>query len=118
MKRRSTLPGALALGLAIAFVVVALGGTIALWSSSGQDRVCTVTDKDRTSVVRDGSVSSQMRVYTEECDVLEVKDLPFWVWDSASIYNKIQPGETYRFTTYGWRVPLLSGFPVITEVQK
>ena len=81
---------------------------------TSQETGCVVEDKDRTTD-RDGN--SQMRIYTENCGVLSVKDNIFiGQVDSANIYGSIKPGETYDFTTKGYRIPLLSMFPNITEV--
>lgn len=81
---------------------------------TSQETGCVVEDKDRTTD-RDGN--SQMRIYTENCGVLSVKDNIFiGQVDSANIYGSIKPGETYDFTTKGYRIPLLSMFPNISEV--
>ena len=32
------------------------------------------------------------------------------VWDTADLYNEIEPGKCYTFTVTGWRVPFLSMF--------
>lgn len=77
---------------------------------------CKVEDKDRT---RNSDGGSDMRVYTEECGVLQVKDSMFaGQFDSSDVYSQIKPGKTYEFTTTGWRVPFLSMFPNIVEVEE
>lgn len=83
---------------------------------------CTVIDKDRTTVttVSDGQSSSRsdMRIYTEQCDVLQVADMLFiGQFDSASKYNAIQVDQTYEFTISGYRIPFLGTFPHIREVR-
>jgi len=74
---------------------------------------CVVTDKDRTS--NSGGLSS-MRIYTDNCGVLLVKDNWFeGVTNSADIYGSITVGETYTFETTGYRVGLFSWFPIINK---
>ena len=76
---------------------------------------CTVTDKDRTTT-REGA--SDMRLYTEDCGTLSVSDsLLDGHFSSADTYASIEPGNTYDFTTRGFRIPLLSMFPNVVEVN-
>jgi hypothetical protein len=76
---------------------------------------CTVEEKDRA---KNSSGSSDMRLYTEECGVLQVGDAALrGHFDSADDYAAINVGETYEFTTVGWRVPFLSMFPTVIEVR-
>lgn len=77
---------------------------------------CKVTDKDRT---KNSDGNSDMRIYTDNCGVLEVSDNIFkGQWDSSDIYAGIEVGKTYNFTATGWRVPVLSMFPGIVEVNE
>lgn len=76
---------------------------------------CHVTDKDRSS---NGNGGSDMRVYTDNCGVFNVADsLLSWTWSSADTYNEVEVGETYDFTTRGYRVPFFSMFPNVVEVE-
>lgn len=111
--------------------LVGLGGLVALALVVGGISLpyrdvrtvsCTVIDKDRTTVttVSDGQSSSRsdMRIYTEQCDVLQVADMLFiGQFDSASKYNAIQVDQTYEFTISGYRIPFLGTFPHIREVR-
>lgn len=77
---------------------------------------CVVSSKDRTQN-QDGS--SDARVYTENCGTFRVGDT--WIkgeFNSADTYGSIEEGETYTFTTIGWRFGLLSQFPNIIEVEE
>lgn len=113
-KRRFRLTSIL---VGVIIVLVLVGGAFTVGSGTfvtSQETGCVVEDKDRTTD-RDGN--SQMRIYTENCGVLSVKDNIFiGQVDSANIYGSIKPGETYDFTTKGYRITLLSMFPNITEV--
>lgn len=76
---------------------------------------CTVTDKDRTTKSEGGS---DMRLYTEDCGTLSVSDsLLDGHFSSSDTYASIEPGNTYNFTTRGFRIPILSMFPNVVEVN-
>lgn len=93
---------------ALAYPVATLG--------SKEQRTCTVSEKDRT---RDSDGNSNVRIYTEDCGVLSLQDSLIGLsFDTADKYNSIKPDQTYRFTTYGWRVTFLSMFPNIVEVEE
>lgn len=56
---------------------------------------------------------------TGESRVFEVTDSLFkGRFDSADVYNLIEEDQTYKFTTGGYRIPLLSMYPNIYEVDK
>lgn len=95
----STVVGALFLG--------AVGGAVAQSFVAEQTRTCTVEDKDRTS-----GEGGSMRLYTDDCGVVEVGDLLLrGQFDAANIYADIEVGSTYEITTVGHRVPFLTWFP-------
>ena len=85
-----------------------------------QTYTVTVQSKD----IKSGSKSGKFLVFcidtnTGESRVFEVTDSLFkWRFDSADIYNMIKEGETYEFTTGGYRVPFLSMYPNIYEVNQ
>lgn len=105
----------------IALVVLAVVGYfVVLPYTNVQEKACTVTDKDRATVTRvsDGNstTESSMRVYTQECGVLQVKDMWFiGLFNAADLYSKIEVGKQYQFEISGYRVGLLSMFPNIRE---
>lgn len=105
--------------IAIAIVIViALGlaiGGFGMQYGNPQTMTCHVVDKDHIYTDQEGAI---YRVYTDNCDVLEIRDSIFFTgFDSASKYAKIIPGVTYKFATRGYRVPLVSIFPLITRVE-
>lgn len=76
---------------------------------------CIVTEKDRT---RNSDGGSDARVYTENCGTFQVADsLLSMTWSSADTYASIDAGETYDFTTRGFRIPFFSAFPNIVEAD-
>lgn len=105
------------------FALVALGVLavigLGIFLASAQYRnpqthtACVVEDKDRTTT-EDGS---DMRVYTS-CGVFTVQDMLFaGEFDSADKYASLDTGKTYTIDTTGYRIPLISSFPVIREVR-
>lgn len=76
---------------------------------------CTVTDKDRGFANKD---RSNMRVYTT-CGTFEAEDLIFaGQFNSADIYGSMTTGDTFDITASGFRIPILSMFPIIHEAEK
>ncbi|ASU81538.1 hypothetical protein CDO52_00905 [Nocardiopsis gilva YIM 90087] len=73
---------------------------------------CTVTNKDR------GGDDGSYRIYTEQCGVLANTD-SLWhaKWDSADVWQGIEPGQTYRFHVVGWRFGFFSHFPNVLDVE-
>lgn len=102
----------LVVGIVI-FVVLIIVGAVGLTASqymNARTETCTVTDKDRTRTEN----GSDMRVYTEECGVLKVQDLFFaGEFSSADTFSALKEGETYEFDLSGYRIPLLSAFPIV-----
>lgn len=86
------------------------------WAANFRDDrwvICSVTGKDR------GGEDGSYRIYTQECGVLGNQDA--WLrgkFDSASVWTKIQPGNSYTFHIAGSRIPLFSMFPNVFEVKK
>lgn len=109
------------IGFYVFFAVVALfivGGMIANFALMSQSNAmtCTVTDKDRSTDPEGGSI---YQIYTEDCGVLRVQDNPLQgVWNAADIYAQIDVDTRYEFHTSGWRMPLLSQFPVIHQARE
>ena len=105
------------------FALVALGVLavigLGIFLASAQYRnpqthtACVVEDKDRTTTKN----GSDMRVYTS-CGVFTVQDMLFaGEFDSADKYASLDTGKTYTIDTTGYRIPLISSFPVIREVR-
>ncbi len=110
------------LGFLIFIVVVAIVlcfGSAYIKVANPQTYTVTVQSKD----IENRSNSRKFLVFctdttTGESRVFEVTDSLFkWRFDSADTYNMIREGETYKFTTGGYRVPFLSMYPNIYEYE-
>lgn len=102
--------------IAVSGIAVLGGGAVYVnsFASEGTAYACEVTDKDRTT---NSEGESNYRVYAD-CGVYTVSDQPLrGIWNSADIFNEIEPGESYDITTVGFRIPVLSSFPSIIEVN-
>lgn len=107
-------------GVAVVCLLVASIGFGIVNATHIQSRVCHVTSKDR-AYVSDGKGGghSDQRVYTTDCGVLHVSDSVLsWHFNSADTYESIHPGQTYRVTTRGFRIPFLSMFPNVVDAQQ
>lgn len=107
---------ALAITALIASLAVPLTGCQNLVQD---DKVCTVTDKDRSTKSDKGNSSSVFRVYTAECDTLGIADnFLQGNYNSSDLYGKIQVGHKYKFHTVGTRNGFFSWFPEITKLEE
>lgn len=103
----------IAFGAVFAAVVVGGGIIGAVSYTTVETKTCTVVDKDRVAD-RDGK--SNMRVYTSDCGVFEVRDsLIDGLWNSSDLYSSIQADERYTITARGIRIPFFSMLPGIIK---
>lgn len=99
----------------VIFVIAGLAFIGVLGLAHRTTETCTVNDK---SVGYDKDGHGIYRIYTNECGVLGIKDVPFvGNFNSADLYSHIQRGRTFRFTTVGFRNGFFSWFPTIIEVH-
>ena len=103
----------------IIIVVLAIAVIVSVFTSfNDTEYVVTVTDKER---VVDGESSSYL-VFTEDEQgnvmVFENTDnLLRWKFDSSNIQGQLKVGNTYRITVVGYRVPFLSMYQNIIEIE-
>ena len=100
------------LGFVLAFFLSILPISYAASHVNEHTATCTVTDKDR------GGDEGSYRVYTEECGQLANEDS---VWrgkyDSADVWQDIEPGTVCELHIVGFRAPFLSQFPNILDAS-
>jgi len=108
-------PAGIIIGVISLLVVIGIGVLIVDYNTS-ETKVCTITNKDRTTKYRDGQSESDMRVYTKDCGVFKVADAVLkGQFRSADLYNQIEIGHKYNLKFHGWRIGITSSFPNITE---
>jgi hypothetical protein len=72
----------------------------------------------KSKQINQDSSGGKYLIFTDN-EVLENTDsLWYWKWNSSDFYNKIEAGKTYKFTVYGWRVPFMSWYRNIVEVEQ
>lgn len=101
---------------ALAAVFLALFIAVSTYSAYGTiDMVeARVTNTERLVTKED----SKWLVMTDVL-VMENTDTIFHLkFNSSDIQAKLEVGNTYEFTTYGWRVPFLSMYPNIIGVER
>ncbi|PPG35193.1 hypothetical protein C5E10_06270 [Pseudoclavibacter sp. RFBG4] len=103
-------------GLAVAAMIA---GGIAFTVVSIQHEethTCTVTGKDLRMPSTSDEAQSP-RLYTAECGTFQIADVLFVSYESGDIYGSLVEGEAYELTTRGFRIPIMSVFPSIVEVE-
>ncbi len=105
-------------------VVVALAIIASVFTSfNDHTYTATVTDKERIVKNDDGDVDSYYLIFCKddggnyyefknEDNLLRLK------FNSSSVYNQIEVGETYQFTVVGFRIGLFSWYENIIKFEK
>ncbi len=107
--------------LYVVLVVIILAATLVfsiVGSFNDHTYTATVTNKER---INNGSKSyylifcqDENGEYYEFADRDNLLRLKF---DSSTVYNKIEIGETYKFTVVGWRISIISGYENIVQME-
>ena len=61
------------------------------------------------------SSESYYLIFTDKGVFKNVDDIRILKFGSSDLYGKIKEGQLYSFSTYGFRVPLLSWYPNIAK---
>ena len=80
--------------------------------------VTTVTDKERVTYNSGETIDSKYLIFTE-AETFECTD-QFIVgkFNSSDVYGMIKEGKKYKFTVYGVRVPFMSMYRNIVNVEE
>lgn len=106
-----------------AVIVIAAAFTIsAITSFNDTEYIVTVTDKERITSVSSSDSSSKYLVFAEdeqgETIVFENTDCMLrGKWNSSNIQGKLKVGNTYKITVVGYRIPFLSMYQNIIEIE-
>lgn len=65
----------------------------------------------------DIKLESQYLVFTDKGTFKVTDQLLFGKFNSSDLFGKLEPGKTYNFTVYGFRVPILSMYQNIREYK-
>ncbi len=88
------------------------------YRSSVDEYVVTVESKERIANGSGNNLSHRYLVFTDE-GTFEVTDtLLFFDFSSSDRYSRLKDGRTYRIKASGWRVPFLSMYENIIELEE
>lgn len=99
--------------LAIAFFALLIFGLLS-WYQLGTvnaPTVVTVVHKERVNKQE----SSKYLIFTDKGTYSNADALFHGKFNSSDIYGRIQIGERYRLTSYGWRIGVTSTYPNIID---
>lgn len=106
-----------AVGLIAVLVAVLVSGLVAYQHGTGFEDVICVADKYQRGGAGDSGIS--MMVATEDGRTMKVADaITHLHFRSADVYSTLREGSCYAVTGFGWRVGLLSMFPVIVTARE
>lgn len=101
------------------FSVAATGMALPLIQSlsSSETVDIVVVDKDRITTGSGDSMSSKYLIFTEAETFENTDSLTRWKFNSSDIQGQLRVGEAYQVEVYGYRIPFLSQYRNIVEVE-
>lgn len=104
---------------AIVLIIVAIvAAWFTIWHVSTEKLEVTIKNTEVTVSGNDVSTNSKYLVFTNN-EVFENTDSwTFFKFNSSDVQNKFEPGKTYKIKVVGWRVPFLSMYRNVIEVQE
>jgi len=104
---------------------ICIGGIIiclvffAIYSTAYYNSSLTKTIQIKEKWVKYHGTDAKYLFSDTEGNVYSGEDsLLLWQFDASDRYAAIEEGETYRITTYGWRIRILSWYPNIVKIEK
>ena len=107
----------------IAIMIVLLIGQEAIFNFNDTEYTITVTDKERIYTGSGNSSSSKYLVFGDDDNgnslVFENTDCFIrGKWNSSNIQGQLKVGNTYKVTVVGYRVPFLSWYQNIINIEE
>ena len=107
----------------IAIILVLLIGQEVIFRFNDTDYTITVTDKERIYTGSGNSSSSKYLVFGDDDNgnslVFENTDCFIrGKWNSSNIQGQLKVGNTYKVTVVGYRVPFLSWYQNIINIEE
>lgn len=104
------------IGSILVIIILSIGGTM-IYRSTADLVDIQVTDKEVKVQSSGESTTSNYLVFTEG-EVFENTDSwPFFKFNSSDIQGELKVGNTYRAKVAGWRVPFLSMYRNVIEIE-
>lgn len=104
---------------ALAIIVVAVAVAIGGGYFDRETITTTVFDKERVcDSDGDGGTTCTYLVFTEN-GTFQISDalIGHRRFNSSDVYGRVRDCHNYEITSYGWRIPFLSQYPNITEME-
>ncbi len=122
IKHKNTNLLAILVPIIIASIIAVLGFSI-YGSFNDTTYTITVTDKERIIDRNGDSVDSKYLIFGDTTEgeslVFENTDELFrGKFNSSNMQGKLKEGHTYEVTVVGWRIPFLSQYQNIIEVEE
>lgn len=86
-------------------------------TSSSEIVDIVVVDKDRITTGSGDSMSSKYLIFTETETFENTDSLTRWKFNSSDIQGKLLVGNAYQVEVYGYRIPFLSQYRNIVDVE-
>ena len=92
---------------------------LSAWYAYGTDEVVTFTVEEKERIVKQSGegVSSKYLIFTDNGVFENTDTVWYWKWNSSDVYGDLKEGEEYTVMVYGWRVPFLSMYKNIVEIN-
>ncbi len=96
------------------FIIIGLLALSPLYAyHTDKEITCTIASKER--IVK--SNSSKYLIFCEDEVLQNTDSLWYWKWNSSDFYRELKEGEEYNLRVYGWRIPFLSMYSNIIEIN-
>lgn len=105
-------------GVLISIFLTAQISWLLVYRVSAQVTTITVTHRERITQQSENSTRSYYLVWSHEGEVFKVTDdWRFFTWNSSDRYSQLKEGTVAQVKVAGWRIPFLSWYRNIVEVQ-
>lgn len=107
------------MAVVVAVIAVVVGSMVFGGYFDRETITTTVFDKERVcDSDGNGGVSCNYLIFTED-GTFQISDalIGHVRFNSSDVYGRVRTCHRYEITSYGWRLPLLSQYPNITEMK-
>lgn len=104
--------------IAMIVLIAALAGFSFVLPYTTQETITIkITDKERIIQRSGDSVSSKYLIFTEYETFENTDSFAIFKFNSSDIQGRLQIGNEYRVTVYGFRIPFLSSYRNIKSIN-
>lgn len=77
----------------------------------------TVNKAERVTTGSGDTLSSTYLIYTNSETFQNSDSIWHWKWNSSDIHGQLKEGDVLTAKVYGWRIPFLSAYRNVVEVE-